>query len=99
MKVFTAVSDTLAGTRLQIFCLTNVIQQVKFIEPTCTHYLPLANGHNITATANRIKLSYGTVMVCLNIIKFSNTLSYLFQRWECYPSNHAQYTVLCNWFS
>ena len=57
MKVFTPVSDTLAGTRLQIFCLTNVMQQVKFIEPTCTHYLPLANSHNITATANHIKLS------------------------------------------
>lgn len=57
MKVFTTVSETLAGTRLQIFCLTNVIQQVKLTEPTCTHYLSLANSHNITATANRIKLS------------------------------------------
>lgn len=57
MKVFTAVSETLAGTRLQIFCLTNVIQQVKLTEPTGTHYLSLANSHNITATANRIKLS------------------------------------------
>lgn len=57
MKVFTAVSETLAGTRLQIFCLTNVIQQVKLTEPTCTHYLSLANSRNITATANRIQLS------------------------------------------
>ena len=57
MKVFTAVSDTLAGTRLQIFCLTNVIQQVKLIKPKCAHYLPLSNIHNITATANHTTLS------------------------------------------
>jgi len=56
MKVFTAASDTLAGTRLQIFWHTNVIQEVQLIEPTCTHYLPLSNSHNITATANHIKL-------------------------------------------